>query len=69
MADRRDEFAAALAAKGVQAAEDGQFMVVEQAGEADYDLIRDAAVESGARLRRLTPERRTLTDIFRSRPA
>ena len=66
--DRRDEFAAALAAKGVRAADDGQSFVVEQAKEADYDLIRDAAVESGARIRRLLPERRTLTDIFRDTP-
>ncbi len=69
VADRRDEFAAALAAKGVQTADDGQSLVIEHAQEADYDFIRDAAVESGARLRRLSPERRTLTDIFRSRPS
>ena len=49
VADRREEFAAALAAKGVAAADDGKVLVVEQAGEAEYDLIRDAAAESGAR--------------------
>ena len=69
LADRRDEFAAALEAKGVQASDDGQLLIIEHAREADYDLIRDAAVESGARIRRLSPERRTLTDIFRSRTA
>jgi ABC-2 type transport system ATP-binding protein len=68
VADRHEEFVTALAAKGVQASDDGQLLIVEQASEADYDLIRDAAVESGARIRRLSPERRTLTDIFRSRP-
>ena len=68
VADRHEEFVTALAAKGVQASDDGQLLIVEQAREADYDLIRDAAVESGARIRRLSPERRTLTDIFRSRP-
>ncbi len=65
VADRREEFAAALAAKGVAAADDGKVLVVEEAGETEYDLIRDAAAESGARLRRLTPRRRDLRDIFR----
>ena len=65
VADRRDEFAAALEARGVSAVDDGRQFVVEQAGDADYDHIRDAVVEAGARLRLLTPERRTLTDIFR----
>ncbi len=69
IADRLDEFTAALAAKGVQTTDDGQSLIIEHAREADYDLIRDAAVESGARVRRLSPERRTLTDIFRSRPS
>ncbi len=65
VADRREEFATALAAKGVVAADDGKVLVVEEAGETEYDLIRDAAAESGARLRRLTPRRRDLRDIFR----
>ena len=65
VADRRDEFAAALTAKGVAADDDGKVLIVEEAGEAEYDLIRDAAAESGARLRRLTPRRRDLRDIFR----
>ena len=66
VADRREEFATALAAKGVVASDDGgNALIVEQAGESEYDLIRDAAAESGARLRRLTPRRRDLRDIFR----
>ena len=52
----------------MSAASNGPLLLVEHAREEDYDLIRDAAVESGARLRRLSPERRDLTDIFRSRP-
>ena len=68
VADRQDEFSAALAERGVHAASNGPLLLVEHAREEDYDLIRDAAVESGARLRRLSPERRDLTDIFRSRP-
>ncbi len=65
VADRHEEFGAALAAKGARVEDHGQAFVIEQAGEGDYDLIRDAAVESGARLRRLMPGRRELTDIFR----
>ena len=68
VADRQEEFAEALAGRGVRAASNGPLLLVEHAREEDYDLIRDAAVESGARLRRLSPERRNLTDIFRSRP-
>ncbi len=69
IADRRDEFTAALRAKGVVPIERGHMLVVEGAGDAEYDLIRDAVVESSARLRRLTPQRGTLTDIFRDGPA
>ena len=68
VADRQEEFAEALAERGVHAASNGPLLLVEHAREEDYDLIRDAAVDSGARLRRLSPERRDLTDIFRSRP-
>ena len=63
--DRRDELVAALAARGVDAAENGRSLVVEGASEEQYDLIRDAVVEAGARLRRLAPRRRGLADLFR----
>lgn len=66
IADESGGFVAALAARGVTVVESGRALVVERAGEAEYDAIRDAAVESGARLRRLSPQRGTLTDIFRS---
>ncbi len=66
--EHRDEFIAALTAKGVTPMDTGHVLVVEGAGEAEYDLIRDAAVESSARLRRLSPQRGNLTDIFRSTP-
>ena len=65
VADRHQEFAAILAERGVEANVDGTLLVIEQATEEHYDVIRDAAVEAGARLRRLAPARRTLTDIFR----
>ena len=66
IAEGHEEFAAALRAKGVEPIENGRTLVVEGAGDAEYDLIRDAVVESSARLRRLSPQRRTLIDIFRS---
>ena len=64
--DRRDELVAALAARGVEATEDGRSLVVEGADEEQYDLIRDAIVEVGARLRRLAPRRHGIADLFRS---
>ncbi len=64
--DRRDELAAALAARGVEAVVDGLSLVVDHASDEQYDLIRDAVVETGARLRRLAPRRRGLAEIFRS---
>ena len=64
--DYRDELAAALASRGVEAAVEGLSLVVEQDDDEQYDLIRDALVESGARLRRLGPRRHGLSEIFRS---
>ena len=45
---------------------DGNSLAVELDTEAQYDQIRDALVETGARLRRMAPRRLQLTDIFRS---
>ena len=66
--DYRDELAAALASRGIEAALEGLSLVVEQEDDEQYDLIRDAIVESGARLRRLGPHRHGLSEIFRSLP-
>ena len=66
--DYRDELAAALASRGIEAAVEGLSLVVEQEDDEQYDLIRDALVESGARLRRLGPHRHGLAEIFRSAP-
>ena len=66
--DYRDELAAALASRGIEAAVEGLSLVVEQEDDEQYDLIRDALVESGARLRRLGPRRHGLSEIFRSLP-
>ena len=69
VAEGVDAFAAILAERGVEANADGNLLVIEHAKEEDYDVVRDAAVDAGARLRRLAPARRTLTDIFRGGPA
>jgi len=66
--DKLDEFVIALTKHGITTTMDGSSIIVEQEREHQYDIIRDSAVEVGARLRRLTPVRHTLSDIFR-RPA
>ena len=63
--DKRDELVVALANHGIPATVEGSEVVVEQKTEEQYDAIRDAVVETGARLRRMVPRRHTLTDIFR----
>ena len=66
--DNREELITALAARGMIATVDGISLAVDLANEGQYDQIRDALVETGARLRRMTPRRRQLADIFRSNP-
>ena len=66
--DKLDEFVAALAKRDIQATVEGSAVVFQQENDEQYDAIRDAVVEAGARLRRLAPRRHTLTDIFRSTP-
>ena len=64
--DRRDELCAALGRRGIEVTIEGASVVVELTEEEQYDWIRDAIVEAGARLRRMAPRRHTLTEIFRS---
>jgi hypothetical protein len=59
---------AALVRLGINATVDGHSIAVEQDSEEEFDGIRDALVEVGARLRRMTPRRHHLSDIFRSAP-
>ena len=63
--DNHDELVSALAKRGIETTNDGFSVVVELESEDEYDAIRDAIVEAGARLRRLAPRRHHLTDIFR----
>ena len=64
--DNWEELATALAGRGIEVEVEGRSLAVELKGEAQYDAIRDALVESKARLRRMAPRRHQLTDIFRT---
>jgi ABC-2 type transport system ATP-binding protein len=66
--DKRDELVTALVRLGINATVDGLSIAVELQGEEEFDGIRDALVEVDARLRRMTPRRHQLADIFRSAP-
>lgn len=63
--DKQDELVAALAKRSIPATIEGVSVIVEQKNDEQYDTVRDALVESEARLRRLAPRRHMLTDIFR----
>jgi ABC-2 type transport system ATP-binding protein len=63
--DHRAELVEALSNRGIEATIDGASLVVELGADEEYDTIRDAIVETDARLRRLAPRRHQLTDIFR----
>ena len=64
--DLRDELVLSLVRRGIEPSIDGVSVVVEDASDEQFDAIRDAIVEVGARLRRMAPRRHTLTEIFRS---
>ena len=56
--------AGALHRRGVEARLDGRRLTLERVSGSDYDLLRDAIVESGALLYRLAPARHSLADVF-----
>ena len=66
VADGMEALAQALARRGLDARVDGSRLLLEQVSGTDYDMLRDAIVESGALLYRLAPERHTLADVFAS---
>jgi ABC-2 type transport system ATP-binding protein len=63
--DHRDELVAELSKRSIGAELDGIAVLVQKADDEQFDTIRDAIVASGARLRRMAPQRQLLTDIFR----
>ena len=66
--DGHEAVANALAERGIDVVRQDGMLIVLNAGDREYDAIRDAVADAGARLRRLSPARGTLTDIFRSAP-
>ena len=64
--DKREDVATALAARGVNVTFGGPSLTVELQSEEQYDHIRDAVAETGARLRRMSPQRHQLADIFKA---
>ena len=63
--DKRDEVLAALGERGLAVQPMGAGIIAENLTDEQFDDVRDAIVETGARLRRLAPRRRQLADIFR----
>jgi ABC-2 type transport system ATP-binding protein len=61
-----EALAGALAARGLQPRLDGSRLTLENVSGDQYDVIRDAIVDSGALLYRLAPARHTLADVFRA---
>ena len=64
----REDLVTALANRGVKTTLDGISIAVELENQSDYDAIRDAMVETNARLRRMAPRQQQLTDLFRRDP-
>ncbi len=60
-----DELVKILTHNDMKATIEGPLVIVELEREEQYDIIRDAVIEADASLRRLTPRRHGLADIFR----
>lgn len=60
-----DELVKILTHNDMKATVEGPLVIVELEREEQYDIIRDAVIEADASLRRLTPRRHGLADIFR----
>ncbi len=60
-----DRLVQILTDNGLKITTEGPLVVVELELQEQYDIIRDAVVEADASLRRLTPRRHGLADIFR----
>jgi ABC-2 type transport system ATP-binding protein len=59
----REELVRSLERRGVVVSPEGSGLTVK-GNERIYDEVRDAVVEAGAALRRMTPQRRALTELF-----
>ena len=61
---KRNEVLGILKGQGIKANVEGPLIVVELESGEQYDALRDAIAGSEARLRRLTPRRHTLSEVF-----
>ena len=57
-----------LAGKGLSTAVDGRSVLVALAGDATYDIVRDAVADLGLPLLRIERRRHRLEDLFRDTP-
>jgi ABC-2 type transport system ATP-binding protein len=64
LVERAVELARVLSERGIAAQLDGNRLTLPQMSGDDYDVLRDAIVETGALLYRLAPERHTLARVF-----
>ncbi len=66
VANNRDQFMGELSRREVRHALEGNVVSINDVDGDKYDAIRDALVESNARLVRMGPRQRALIDLFRS---
>ena len=62
--DGAEQLAAELGRRGLAVERDGNRLRLPQVSGDEYDVLRDAIVETGALVYRLAPERHTLADVF-----
>src|SRR5207342_1721660 len=62
--DGAEQLAAELGRRGFAVERDGNRLRLPQVSGDEYDVLRDAIVETGALVYRLAPERHTLADVF-----
>jgi ABC-2 type transport system ATP-binding protein len=62
------ELARVLSERGIAVQLDGNRLTLPQVSGDDYDVLRDAVVETGALLYRLAPERHSLASVFDAPP-
>ena len=66
VANNRDRFTAELTNRNIEHSSEGIPISIPNVDDAKFDAIRDALVESEARLVRMGPRQRALIDLFRS---
>ncbi|MBD2897208.1 putative ABC transporter ATP-binding protein YxlF [Actinomadura sp. RB99] len=65
----RDTLGQHLYDQGVSVHPEGRFLVIDIAGEATYDLVRDGVADLGLRLIRMEQRRHHIEEVFQTAPA